>query len=153
MKINTILEILPHETAFAHCDIPCGVYDPNRMQNAAHTVIRMTSLLKNEKDVHKISRIAHVKEEHGKIVEEELITLAYDYFKNDHYDKYKNLEELIDEAVELSAKVRQNIDIEAANKLLEKILEVSEIFYKSKDLKFARVKSPYPTELDIVVQK
>lgn len=153
MKLNSILEIFPHKTAFAHCDIPCGVYDPNRMQNAAHTVIRMTSLLKDEKDTHKISRMAHVKEKHGKIVEEELITLAYDYFKNEHYDKYENLEELIDEAVELSAKARQNIDFESANKLLEKVLEISIIFYKSKGLESARVKSPYPTELDIVVQK
>jgi len=153
MKPFALFNLFPHKTAYAHCDIPCGIYDPNRMQNASHTVIRMTSLLKDEKDIHKISRMTYVKEEHGKIVEEELITLAYDYFKNEHYDKYENLDKLIDEAVELSAKARQNIDFESANKLLEKVLDVSEIFYKSKGLGFARVKSPYPTELDIVVQK
>ncbi|MBI2935802.1 MAG: hypothetical protein HYY31_03205, partial [Chloroflexi bacterium] len=29
--------LAPARTAYAHCDIPCGIYDPHHAQMAAHT--------------------------------------------------------------------------------------------------------------------
>ena len=150
--ISKVLELMPHRIAYAHCDIPCGIYDPHNAQVAAHTIYRMTDLLDDEKDIHKASRLINVKEEHGKILETELVTLMYDYFKDEHYKKYKELEDLFDDSIELSVKARQEIDLESANDLLEKVLKISEIFYDSKDSSHKRVKSVYPTELEIVVQ-
>lgn len=147
-----LFSIFSVKTAYAHCDIPCGIYDPHNAQIAAHTLFRMTDLLVDEKDLHKVTRLTQVKEEHGKILENELVTLMYDYFKNEHYEKYKDLEELFDDAVELSSKSRQNIDLKSVNELLEKVLKISEIFYDSKGVAHKRVKSVYPTELDVVVQ-
>ncbi len=147
------------KTAYAHCDIPCGIYDPHNAQMAAHTVIRMTSLLgevdrKNETKVeHDISRITHVKEEHGHLVEDELGTLKNDYFKPEHYKSYPQLKELLATGVKLSVEVRQNIDMEKAKELLETVMKIAEIFYQTKGMDFSRVKAPYPTGLDIVVQK
>ena len=43
--LKRLLQLLPAKTVYAHCDIPCGIYDPNRLQQAAHTVLRMTQLL------------------------------------------------------------------------------------------------------------
>lgn len=147
------------EDAYAHCDIPCGIYDPHGAQMAAHTVIRMYQLLEQIdrsdelKAEHDISRITHVKEEHGHIVEDELGTLENDYFKEEHYKTYPELKELLGKGVKLSIEVRQKINMNAATELLETVMKVAEIFYKSKGLESARVKAPYPTGLDIVVQK
>lgn len=155
--VKFLVKFLPQIEAYAHCDIPCGIYDPTPMQIAAHTVIRMTSLLqdreKEESSVlreHHVARIAHVKEEHGHAVEHEIGTLKNDYFKKEHKEAYPELKGLMKDAIALSAKTRQGIDIEAAKELLEKVLLISEIFYKTKNVKPVRVKSLYPTEGEIV---
>jgi len=153
-----ILELIPHQIAYAHCDIPCGIYDVHQAQLAAHTIIRMTELLDQIKRVeelkaeHDVARVTHVKEEHSNILEHELFTLDDDYFKND-YSKYPDLEDLFKKTKTLGAKARTGIDIESAKELLETVMKIAEIFYESKDLDHARVKSPYPTGLDIVVQR
>ena len=96
--VNLILDkILSEKIIYAHCDIPCGIYDPNNAQMAAHTVIRMTQLLgelkrdDETKAEHDIVRLTRVKEEHGHIVEDELGTLENDYFKEEHFSKSPNL--------------------------------------------------------------
>src|ERR1035437_2652061 len=164
MKIKSVFKMLPLKIAYAHCDIPCGIYDPHQAQLAAHTVIRMTQLLLEikrdpsvnsgqvqKKVVHDIARMTHVKEEHVNIIEEELETLRNDYFKEEHYKKYSNLNDLFIKTLKSASKVRQNIDIIAAQETLSGILEIAEIFYKTKNVKPVRVKSIYPTGGEIVV--
>ncbi len=157
--IPLFVNLIPTPIAYAHCDIPCGVYDVHGIQMAAHTVIRMTSLiseLKREdetKTEHDIARMVHVKEEHGGIVEEELGTLENDYFKPEHHEKYPELQALLSSTVKLSIKVRQNIDKVAANELLENTQKIAEIFYKTKNLESIHVPSGYPTGGEIVMHK
>ncbi|OGH21365.1 MAG: superoxide dismutase, Ni [Candidatus Levybacteria bacterium RIFCSPLOWO2_01_FULL_38_13] len=167
MKIFSLIsKFLPEQTAFTHCDIPCGIYDPHNAQMAAHTVLRMTNMLdelkpsRQEPDfeerkriISQIARLTRVKEEHGELVEEELGTLENDYFKDEHFKKFPNLKSLIEEGVMLSIKTRQNIDIDAAKKLLDATMQIAEIFYKTKNLEPVRVSSGYPTEGEIVSHK
>jgi nickel superoxide dismutase len=147
---------LKEEIALAHCDIPCGIYDPNRVQLAAHTIIRMTNLLaevKQDDDLksdHTIARITHVKEDHVNILEEELETLRNDYFKEEHFKEYSNLNELFSKVLKSSAKARQNIDLEAAEDVLANVWQIAEIFFKTKGVSPIRVKSLYPTGGEIV---
>lgn len=154
-----ISKISSKHIAYAHCDIPCGIYDPFRAQQAAHTIIRMTELLQNvkrddeTKAEHDIARITHVKEKHGEIVENELGTLQNDYFKEEHYKKYPNLTDLLNKTVKSSITARQNINMEAAEATLKGVLEVAEIFFKTKGVEPVRVKSVYPTEREIVFHK
>ena len=148
-----VFKLFPTTTAYAHCDIPCGVYDPTPVQIAAHTVLRMTQLLGEKDSMHDIARITHVKEEHGERVEDELGTLENDYFKKEHYTAYPKLKELLAEAVKLSIETRQHIDLQKAQDMLEKVLLISEIFYKTKNVTPVRVKSLYPTEGQIVTYK
>ena len=154
-----ISRILPTKIAHAHCDIPCGIYDPNAAQLAAHTIIRMTQLLSNinmgdgVKAGHDITRMTSVKEAHGNIVEKELDTLENDYFKEEHFQEFPELKKLFSDATKLSVKTRQNIDMASAEQMLEAILKISEIFYKTKKLEPIRVKSPYPTERELVIYK
>ena len=154
MKIVLLFtKILPSNIAFAHCDIPCGIYDPTPAQIAAHTVLRMTGLLGEKTEVHDIARITHVKERHGELVETELGTLENDYFKPEHYQKFGELEQLLKDGVKLSIETRQTIDMEKAGELLEKVLLLSEVFYKTKGVTPVRVKSLYPTGEEIVTYK
>ena len=154
-----LLKVFPSKTVYAHCDIPCGIYDPTPAQIAAHTIIRMTQLIaevKREDETkaeHDIARIVHVKEEHGHLVEDELGTLENDYFKPEHYKKYPELAGLLSSAVALSIKVRQNIDMEAANELLDQVQKIAEIFYKTKNFEPVRIPSGYPTGGEIVSHK
>lgn len=149
--INFIIKLLPTRPIYAHCDIPCGIYDPHQAQLAAHTGIRMTRLITEAgSDIHKIARMTHVKEEHAKIVEEELETLWADYFKEEHYKQYPNLSDLILKTVKLSGKVRQEINLEAAEELLKNVQEIAEIFWKTKGFEPVRIPSGYPTEGEIV---
>jgi nickel superoxide dismutase len=159
MKIKSLFNILPLKIAYAHCDIPCGIYDPHQAQLAAHTVIRMTQLLmeiKREgetKAEHDVARITYVKEEHSSIIEGELETLRNDYFKEEHYKEYSNLNDLFVKTLKTVSKARQNIDIVVAQETLSGILEIAEIFYKTKGVIPVRVKSIYPTGGEIVVYK
>lgn len=158
-------KLLNENTVYAHCDIPCGIYDPHQAQLAAHTIIRMTSLIhemkadinapfeQRKKIIHDISRMTKVKEKHSDILEEEMNTLRNDYFKEEHFKEYANLQELFAKALKSSAKARQEIDMEAAQDALVKVQEIAEIFFKTKGVEPVRVKTVYPTGGEIVLHK
>jgi nickel superoxide dismutase len=151
MKLMSfLLNNLPYKTVYAHCDIPCGVYDPTPAQIAAHTVLRMTQLLGEKNLMHDIARAVHVKEEHGGKIEDELGTLENDYFKPEHHEKFPELKGLLTDAVKLSVETRQKVDLQKAQDLVEKVLLIAEIFYKTKNVTPKRVPSLYPTKGEIV---
>lgn len=144
--------------AYAHCDIPCGIYDPYPAQMAAHTVIRMVNLIQElkkgkEKDfIHKLARYTKVKEEHAEIVKHEIRILWGDYFKEEHIREYPELHGLVFKAMKLASKARQEVSLEPAEELLATVQKIAEIFYKTKGLSPVRIKPPYPTEGEIVFQ-
>lgn len=149
--LKTALNFFPLETAYAHCDIPCGIYDPNALQQGAHTVLRMTQLFEEHKEsAHDVVRIVRVKEKHGEMVEDAVGTLENDYFKPEHYEKFPELSDLLKKAVKLSIETRQKVDTAKAEELIETCLVISEIFYKSKGMTPVRVPSVYPTKGEIV---
>lgn len=159
MKFASFLNSLSIKTAYAHCDIPCGIYDPHSAQMAAHTIIRMTQFLDEvkrddeTKAEHDIARVTHVKEEHSNLLEDELFTLRHDYFKEEHLKEYPSLTDLFQKALNLNSKSRQNIDMASAKELLEIVLQISEVFFKTKGVTPIRVKSVYPTGGEIVTHK
>lgn len=159
MNYSKLLNLFPYKIAYAHCDIPCGIYDPHNAQMAAHTVIRMTQMLSevkrdNEtKAEHDIARITHVKEENANILETELTTLKYDYFKPEIVEKLDTrVWDLFKKAIASNTKARVGIDQKSAEETLEIVMQIAELFYKSKGVESKRVKAPYPTGMDIVVQ-
>ena len=154
-KIMRALEIIkPSQYVFAHCDVPCGIYDPHQAQIAAHTVFRMTQLIKeNENDTHKIARFTSVKEEHAELCKKEIRIIWGDYFKPEHLEKFPQLHTLVWEIMKTASTTKQNVDSDATEKLLEKVMEFSEIFWKSKNIETFRTIAPYPTEKNIVYPK
>lgn len=149
--VRMVLNLLPLKTVYAHCDIPCGIYDPNALQQGAHTVLRMTQLFEEHKDnIHDVVRIVRVKEKHGELVEDEAGTLENDYFKDEHYKTFPELGDLLKKVVKLSIETRQHVDISKAKDLVETSLLIAEIFYKTKGMTPVRVPSVYPTKGEIV---
>lgn len=160
--VNSLIKLMPSSPVYAHCDIPCGIYDPNRAQMAAHTILRMIRLNKalkkedarDEKEfIHTLARFAAVQDEHAEILKHEVRILWGDYFKEEHLKDYPNLHGLIFKILKLASKARQEVDESVAMELLSAVLELAEIFYKTKGLQPVRVKSPYPTEEELVLYK
>lgn len=154
-------KILPAYPAYAHCDLPCGIYDPHQAQLAAHTVVRMVGILNeahaeegnDKKLMHDIVRATKIKEDHAEIVKHEIRVLWGDYFKPEHLEQYPQLHELVFSIMKAASKARQNIDIDAANQLLSKVQEFAEIFWKTKNRETVRVASGYPTGGEMVLPK
>lgn len=151
--LRLIDKVFPPKIAYAHCDIPCGIYDPYEAQMAAHTVLRMAQLIGEAKkdDIHQISRLTKVKEEHAELVKQQVRVIWGDYFKPEHLTKHKDLHELVFNIMKQSSKVRQNVDLGACEELLAMLQKFAEIFWETKDRKTQRVKSGYPTEGEIVL--
>ena len=140
--------ILPAEDASAHCDIPCGIYDPHLMQLAALTVVRMNQMIndlappqameKGERDkyMHALVRFTHIKEEHAELVKREARIIRGDFFKPDNSPQ--NIGELTDGIMKTASKARQNIDVDAANQLLDLTNQFAEAFWKAKGVETKR---------------
>ncbi len=162
----TFFSFLPEKIAYAHCDIPCGIYDPHHMQVAAHTILRMVIMInelqpssenppfeERKKIISQISRLTKVKEEHAELLKHELRVLWGDYFKEEHLKDYPHLHELVFQTLKQASKARQEVNQDAAERLLQSTQEIAEIFFKSKGLTPVRVKAPYPTGGEIILHK
>ncbi len=152
--LSFLIKLLPVRPVYAHCDIPCKIYDPHAAQMAAHTVIRMTDLLKEAgDDIHKIVRLTKVKEEHAEILKREVSILWSDYFKPEHLEKYPDLHNQVWQILKLASQTKQEIDSDAAAKLLSEVQKLAEIFFQTKNLEPVRIPSSFPTEGEIVSHK
>jgi nickel superoxide dismutase len=119
--------------AEAHCDIPCGIYDPHLAQVAALTTVRMNQLIADQgSDAAKLSRYIATKEEHAELCKHELRVLWADYFKPEHLEKHPNLHTLVFNALKTASKVRQEVNADAAAQLLSEVNEIARIFWDTK---------------------
>lgn len=148
--------VFPVEEGQAHCDIPCGIYDPHYAQVAALSVIRMNQLIndlqapagagggmpsKEERDkyIHAISRYTEVKEEHAELVKKEVRIIWGDFFKPENSPE--GLADLVNGIMKTASKARQNVDMEAANQLLSQVNQFAEAFWKAKGVETKKVSS------------
>ena len=128
------------EKVSAHCDIPCGIYDPHAAQVAALTVLRMDQLVKAldrgnaDQAAMQIARYTLTKEQHAEICKRELDILWHDYFRPEHLEKYPDLHTKFWMADKLASRNKQSIDEGAANELLNAVNEIAEIFWATKNV-------------------
>ena len=161
--IYTLLEKLDKhfkfERAKAHCDIPCGIYDPISAQIAALTTVRMLDLIaglesseeKGKADYHNsMSRFIAVKEEHAEKAKHEIRVIWGDYFKPEHFEKHPELNALANQIMKLGSKVRQTADRQTGLDLVEAINKFAAIFWETKGVAVKRAKAPYAPSLELV---
>lgn len=135
----------PPTPVYAHCDIPCGIYDPHEAQISALTVLRMTQLIAElpkpgagakpeevETYQAKLARYVAVKESHAERVKAELRVLWGDYFTADHAKQFPTLHESFWKAMKAASKARQSVAGADAQELLGQVHGIAEIFWKSK---------------------
>lgn len=125
MKVNFIKPV------YAHCDLPCGVYDPAQAKIEAQSV---HEIIKKYADLHDEDKIRaiFIKEQRAELVKHHLWVLWTDYFKLEHLEKYPNLHELFWKTTKQAGETKKSTDPAVSQKLLDMIEEISEIFWQTK---------------------
>ena len=118
----------------AHCDLPCGVYDPAQARIEAESVKALIQKHNASDDPVFKTRAIFIKEQRAELVKHHLWVLWTDYFKAPHFEKYPNLHQLFNEATKLAGAggAKGSLDEAVADQLLAKIDEIAKIFWETK---------------------
>ncbi|GAB3415636.1 superoxide dismutase, Ni [Flindersiella endophytica] len=118
----------------AHCDLPCGVYDPAQARIEAQSVKAIAEKINASDDADFRARAILIKEQRSELVKHHLWVLWTDYFKPPHFEKYPQLHQLVNEATKLAGAggTKGSNDVATADQLLAKIDEIAEIFWETK---------------------
>jgi nickel superoxide dismutase len=163
--LNRLLDaVLPPRAVYAHCDIPCGIYDPHEAQIAALTVIRMDQLIaelamppmdaKPEDRAayaSKLARYTAVKESHSERVKSEVRVIWGDFFTPEHAQKFPQVHDLVWKIMKQASKTRQGTNVADAQELLKLVQEFAELFWQAKGAKSHRVPSMQKPGGELVV--
>jgi nickel superoxide dismutase len=128
-----MLELLrPKRTAYAHCDLPCGIYDPAQARIEAESVKACQEKYQSSDDAVFKERAVAIKEERANMVKEHLWVLWTDYFKPEHLEKYPELHEKFWKATKLAGEAKKSEDPSQGQQLLDAIDEIAQIFWATK---------------------
>jgi nickel superoxide dismutase len=124
----------PRSVAHAHCDLPCGIYDPAQARIEAESVRAICQKYHDNSDPEFRTRAVIIKEQRSELVKHHLWVLWTDYFKPPHFEKYPQLHQLFNDATKLAgaAGTKGGTDVAKADELLAKIEEISKIFWETK---------------------
>jgi len=132
--------LTPRTTVHAHCDLPCGIYDPAQAKVEAESVHSMQKKYQDSDDHDFRTRALMIKEQRADLCKHHLWVLWTDYFKPQHLEKYPNLHELFWKATKMAgsagadgvAGVKASNDPATGQKLLDLIDEIAKIFWETK---------------------
>jgi nickel superoxide dismutase len=124
--------VRPPSVAHAHCDLPCGVYDPAQARIEAESVKAIQEKHNASSDEQFRQRAIQIKEERAELVKHHLWVLWTDYFKPEHLDKYPQLHELFWKATKTAGESKKTTDVAVGQRLLDEIAEITRIFWETK---------------------
>lgn len=136
--------ISPPQKVHAHCDVPCGVYEPDSMMWAVETCEKLVAKLLDLQEPNlqdkqasleyrnTVIRAVMVKEEYAQICKEQILILWTDYFKPEHLAKWPDLHEKIWKATKQCSTVKRTVNLEEVKKLREMCTEIANIFRETK---------------------
>jgi len=142
--LSFINKIFPVQTAYAHCDVPCGIYETNTATTAARTVAKMTEKIMQlalpdwnnplavQQYENSMARFVAEKEEEAQKCKTELLILWTDYFKPEHLQTFPELHEIFWKAAKLCSKVKQEINMEATIELQKAVENIAQMFEATK---------------------
>lgn len=138
--LTAVDRVLPPSTARAHCDLPCGVYDPAQARIEAESVRAIQERYQKADQVKMASesvedyrgRCILIKEERANLVKHHLWVLWTDYFKPEHVEKYPQLHQLFWGATKEAGLAKKSTDPAQGQKLLDAIGEITKIFWETK---------------------
>ena len=124
--------VSPPRAVHAHCDLPCGVYDPVQARVEADSVKAIIEKYNASSDDAFRTRALAIKEERAELVKHHLWVLWTDYFKPVHLEKYPELHELFWKATKAAGDAKHSTDVSVADDLLRQIAEIDRIFWETK---------------------
>ena len=126
--------LAPRLIVRAHCDLPCGVYDPAQARIEAESIKAIAEKYQANEDPEFRTRALIIKEQRSELVKHHLWVLWTDYFKPPHFEKYPQLHTLFNEATKLAGATgtKGSADVAKAEELLAKIEEINKIFWETK---------------------
>ena len=130
--LATIDRLSPPLIAHAHCDLPCGVYDPAQARIEAESVKGCMQKYSDSDDHDFQTRCIIIKEERADLVKHHLWVLWTDYFKPEHLEKYPQLHDLFWKATKKAGETKKTTDVAVADDLLAQIAEIDKIFWETK---------------------
>jgi nickel superoxide dismutase len=124
----------PKTVIHAHCDLPCGVYDPAQARIEAESVKAICEKYQDNEDQVFRTRALLIKEQRAELVKHHLWVLWTDYFKPPHFEKYPQLHQLFNDATKAAGAAggKGSTDPGEVQKLLDQIEEISKIFWETK---------------------
>jgi len=122
----------PRRVVHAHCDLPCGVYDPAQARIEAESVKAIQEKYQGNEDAAFRARALAIKEERAELVKHHLWVLWTDYFKPEHLETHPELHELFWTATKEAGAAKKSEDPAQGQKLLDAIDEVAKIFRETK---------------------
>jgi nickel superoxide dismutase len=134
----------PAPEVHAHCDGPCGVYDPASARIAAEAVVAMTKKILDLKHPENgdnqavasyqntMSRFIAIKEEQAQIAKDELLLLWTDYFKPVHLEQYPDLHDTFWKAAKLCSACKVEVSTQHTQELMEAVQKIHTIFWSTK---------------------
>ena len=129
LSLSSLLSVKP---VYAHCDLPCGVYDPAQARIEAESVFKIMgkyASLDHEEDKW---RAVFIKEQRAELVKQHLWVLWTDYFKPEHLEKHPDLHDLFWRATKQAGNCKKSVDPAEGQKLLDLIAEIDEVFKATK---------------------
>jgi nickel superoxide dismutase len=151
--------MLNYKNVKAHCDIPCGIYDPITAQIAALSVIRMIDLIHANEKIkssdeltfyNNMARYIAVKESEAIKCKEEIRIIWGDFIKPPHVEQFPEIHTITHNIMAKGSAAKQHISREKALDLLNEVNKFAEIFWKIKGVKTKIAKSPYAPNEDVV---
>ena len=122
----------PTVTVHAHCDLPCGVYDPAQARVEAESVKAIQEKYQANEDPVFRARCIVIKEERAELAKHHLSVLWSDYFKAPHFEKYPQLHQLFNDTLKAASAAKASVDPKTGQELLDKIAEIDKIFWETK---------------------
>ena len=133
MLINVVLRFLsPRVTVHAHCDLPCGVYDPEQARIEAESCYKIVEKYAANDDPAFRTRAIAIKEQRAELVKHHLDVLWHDYFKPEHLEKHQNLHDLFWNATKEAGAAKKSEDPAQGQKLLDAVDEIAKVFWETK---------------------
>lgn len=125
------MKLFSIKPVYAHCDLPCGVYDPAQARIEAESIVEILKRYPNLGPSDQ-TRAIIIKEERAELVKHHLMVLWADYFKPEHAERFSNLHEVFWQAIKQASTTKRSLDVADGQKLLEQIDAIAEIFKQSK---------------------
>lgn len=146
--IRVLDRLLGVEPLYAHCDVPCGIYDPHLAAVSAKTVHTMNTKLAalptpgpgaspNEVLEHRntIVRMVQTKETHAQLCKQELLILWTDYFKPENASLFPDVHDVFWKAAKLCSYNKQHVDAAKSQELMDAVARISDMFSKAEAAK------------------